>query len=215
MHSTLRPDPATHRPVFLLSPGLWWGLLFTMLSFVPRAFGDVPAPKYRVELEWDANSEPDVAGYKLYFGTASGNYTEAFDAGRQTVATVSLLAETTYYFVVTAYNTEGLESPFSNEVTYTTPQVPELLVENRVPAELIPAGGAPNLSAPAMLAGGSMSFTVSAVPGQRLLVEASGDLLEWACLGTLENPTGEMRITDTDAYNHQQRFYRVIKASAP
>jgi hypothetical protein len=38
-----------------------------------------------------------------------------------TVWTLSLSRATTYFFVVTAYNAAGLESPPSNEISYTTP----------------------------------------------------------------------------------------------
>jgi hypothetical protein len=76
-----------------------------------------------VTLAWDANSEPDLAGYKLYAGTnGSGIHTLLGDVGNITLVTVSnLTLGATYYFVVTAYNTSGLESTPSNEVSYTVP----------------------------------------------------------------------------------------------
>ena len=76
----------------------------------------------QITLEWDPNSEPDLAGYKLYYGTASGNYTNAIDVGNQVTYTVTgLNPGVTYYFAVTAYNTSGFESDYSNEVVYTVP----------------------------------------------------------------------------------------------
>lgn len=75
-----------------------------------------------VQLEWDANTESDLAGYKVYFGQASTNYSAPVDVGNTTTASVSNLSEgATYYFAVTAYSTSGLESPFSQEVVYTVP----------------------------------------------------------------------------------------------
>jgi hypothetical protein len=72
-------------------------------------------------LEWDANSEPDLAGYKLHYGTACGNYTSVVDVGNQTTYTLSgLTAGTTYYITATAYNTAGLDSTYSNEVVFTS-----------------------------------------------------------------------------------------------
>jgi hypothetical protein len=72
----------------------------------------------QVALTWDPNTEPDLAGYKLYVGTASGVYTTTIDVGNMTTHTVAgLQPGATYYFVVTAYNTSGLESGFSNEVS--------------------------------------------------------------------------------------------------
>jgi hypothetical protein len=75
-----------------------------------------------VTLAWDPNTEPDLAGYILYYGQASTNYDFVIDTGTNASYTVGGLAEgETYYFAVTAYNAESLESDFSNEVEYTVP----------------------------------------------------------------------------------------------
>lgn len=72
-----------------------------------------------VTLVWDANTETDLAGYIAYYGPASGVYTNAIDVGNvTTVLITNLLDRFTYYFVVTAYNTSGLESEPSNEVKW-------------------------------------------------------------------------------------------------
>ncbi|MGQ9647460.1 MAG: fibronectin type III domain-containing protein [Thermodesulfobacteriota bacterium] len=72
-----------------------------------------------ITLQWDANDEPDV-GYKLYYGTRSRFYEFAIDVGPKTTYTISgFLEGVDYYFAVTAYNTTyGLESDFSDEVSY-------------------------------------------------------------------------------------------------
>jgi len=75
-----------------------------------------------VALAWDANTEPDLDGYKLYYGSSSRSYGYIIDVGNQTDFTVVDLVEgETYYFAVTAYNTTGYESTYSNEVVYTVP----------------------------------------------------------------------------------------------
>ena len=75
-----------------------------------------------VTLAWDANTEPDISGYKVYFGIESGNYTDSIDVGNITTATIdSLIEGMTYYFAVTAYNEAGLESDYSNEVVFGVP----------------------------------------------------------------------------------------------
>lgn len=75
-----------------------------------------------VTLAWDPNPETDLAGYIIYYGSANRNYTNAVNVGNITTNTVSGLVDgVTYYFAVTAYNTNGLESNFSNEVSYSRP----------------------------------------------------------------------------------------------
>lgn len=76
----------------------------------------------------------DLAGYKVYYGTAPGNYGTLIEKplGNEglscqdltdrtqctyTVGIVEVLASGTYYFVVTAYDTSGNESDFSSEVS--------------------------------------------------------------------------------------------------
>ncbi len=71
-----------------------------------------------IKLAWDPNTESDVAGYKVYYGTSSGNYEKAVDIGKTTEYLISGLTKgQTYYISVTAYDTASNESGFSNEVT--------------------------------------------------------------------------------------------------
>lgn len=102
------------------SPSIFWKL-FTP-GFLALILLCLPAAAASVTLEWDANEESDLSGYRLYIGTEPGNYSTVTNVGNSTRATVPNLQDaTTYYFVVTAYNTLGLESVPSNEVTFTTP----------------------------------------------------------------------------------------------
>ena len=75
-----------------------------------------------VELEWDANTEPELTGYKIYWGTSSGNYTASKDVGKTTTCTLTGLDEgKTYYFAATAYDGSSNESGYSNQISYTVP----------------------------------------------------------------------------------------------
>ncbi len=75
-----------------------------------------------VTLVWAPNTEPDLAGYNFYWGYASRDYAFSADVGNFTEYTVTgLIPRITYYFAVTAYDTEGLESDYSDEVVYTIP----------------------------------------------------------------------------------------------
>ena len=81
------------------------------------------APARTLDLSWNPNSEADLAGYRLYYGTASGTYTKQINVGKEktSAAVENLLDETRYFFAVTAYNDRGLESRPSNEISYPAP----------------------------------------------------------------------------------------------
>ena len=71
-------------------------------------------------LTWNPNTDTDLAGYKVYQATASGAYGAAVGtvpAGTVTYQATGLSANTTYFFVITAYDDAGNESLFSNEVS--------------------------------------------------------------------------------------------------
>lgn len=76
---------------------------------------------YSLKIIWPANTESDLAGYKVYWGTASGTYTNSQTIGNATSYTITGLTEgTRYYIVVTAYDSDGNESTKSIEVTGTS-----------------------------------------------------------------------------------------------
>lgn len=73
-------------------------------------------------LFWDPNLEPDISGYRVYFGNASRSYRQPIDMGKRTSFDVSVFQDTTYfksttYLAVTAYDLAGNESAYSAEVT--------------------------------------------------------------------------------------------------
>jgi hypothetical protein len=71
-------------------------------------------------LTWNANTESDLAGYKIYRATSSGAYgapLATISAGTVSYAATGLQSGNTYFFVVTAYDSAGNESAFSNEVS--------------------------------------------------------------------------------------------------
>jgi hypothetical protein len=71
-------------------------------------------------LIWDTCNDSCVAGYNVYYGGASGAYTNKICAGTATNAAIpGLILGCTYYFAVTSYTALGLESPFSSEVALT------------------------------------------------------------------------------------------------
>src|SRR6187401_2471184 len=73
-------------------------------------------------LAWNANTEGTLAGYRVQYGTVSGNPSTTVDVGRVTSWAIrGLTAGTTYYFRVVAYNTSGQQSAPSTQVSYTVP----------------------------------------------------------------------------------------------
>ncbi|KAB0664006.1 fibronectin type III domain-containing protein [Oryzomonas japonica] len=73
-----------------------------------------------VKLSWDP-PQGAVAGINLHYGTSPGSYTSTIKAGMVSSYAVSGLAPGTYYFVVTAYDSAGNESVYSNEVQAVIP----------------------------------------------------------------------------------------------
>ncbi|TMH34375.1 MAG: PKD domain-containing protein [Betaproteobacteria bacterium] len=75
-----------------------------------------------VTLAWDPVISPSLAGYKLYFGPAPGNYTASVDVGNVSLYTLFNLAEgATYHFAASAYDSGHIESGFSNDASATIP----------------------------------------------------------------------------------------------
>ena len=67
----------------------------------------------------DGSALEDLAGYKIYWGTTPGNYTNSvtIDTIGTTTYVVENLSPGTYEFVATAYNTSGVESRYSSPAT--------------------------------------------------------------------------------------------------
>ncbi|MEI6126574.1 MAG: fibronectin type III domain-containing protein, partial [Pseudomonadota bacterium] len=73
----------------------------------------------QLSLTWNANTEPNIAGYKLYYGYSSKNYSVSIDTGKNTTFVLSNFPVKKTYFAVTAYTAAGIESNFSAEVVYS------------------------------------------------------------------------------------------------
>ena len=68
-----------------------------------------------ITLAWDPNPENNIAGYNVYYGRISGDYLRIVSVVDPTVA-IRIRGHATVYFAVTAYNTDGQESDFSEEI---------------------------------------------------------------------------------------------------
>lgn len=75
---------------------------------------------YSANLAWDVN--PSAAGYRVYYGSATLVYTNMLEAGSTNFLTVSnLTTGIPYYFAATDYDTNGLESQYSQEISFIKP----------------------------------------------------------------------------------------------
>lgn len=87
------------------------------------------AQSSNVTFTWTANAvstDPGTkaTGYKVHVGGASGQYTQAFDAGAATTLTVTTLVSGNWFAAVKAYNAAGIEGGSSNEVSFTITATP-------------------------------------------------------------------------------------------
>jgi hypothetical protein len=91
---------------------LWLLAFLTVVSYVGSTHAE------QVALSWDGSNDSDIAAYRVYYGSASGSYDQQLDVGLATTAIIPNLPDgSTYFFAVTAYNSEGVESAPSNEVS--------------------------------------------------------------------------------------------------
>ena len=100
-------------------------LVIVAASFVAwRSYGE-KSDFGSATLSWGANTETDLAGYRIYYGTEPrtgdcppGGYAEKVDAGKRTSYEIdNLKPGESYYFSVTSYNAAGKESCFSEEIS--------------------------------------------------------------------------------------------------
>ena len=76
-------------------------LVFLLFFWIGSAYSA------QVTLAWDANTEPELAGYRIHYGFLSDQYSINIDAGNQTSYTLSNLEDgKTHYMAATAYHRE-------------------------------------------------------------------------------------------------------------
>ena len=152
---------------------------FGILLLVPLLFA-AQARAGQATLAWDANTAPAVAGYMVYYGPGSGNYSGKADAGLQTTYTVAALLDgQKYYYAVTAYDAGRAESPFSNEASATTVAGPA------------PVGTPTGAAAGGSTGGGCVSGKSAALdPILLLLLIAAAGLLWNRRQGSRKTPSG-------------------------
>src|SRR5579859_3500926 len=169
-----------------------------LLSFALCGAAEATGASGSVTLAW--NPTPGVAGYRLYMGIASRTYLTMLDVGPSTSATIAdLTPGTTYYFAVTDYDTNQLESAFSGEISYTVPLLTGL---TKLALTLTP------LLHQAVLSGtGPVGYAYN--------VQTSSDLLNWTTVGAVTNSVlGTFQFIDLARPANTRSYYR-LKQSSP
>lgn len=167
------------------------GLLFGgMLLLLP---GVVLANSVR--FGWSPNVER-VAGYKIHYGPASRTYDRILDTGNAVTGTVSnLVPGSTYYFALTAYNAEGLESDYSGELIYFVPTNVAPTTPFRLTIAVTPSN--------------QTAVTVTGATNRTFGIEATTNLTTWIGIGNLAvGASGSSSFTDTNAATQTRRYYR-------
>ena len=79
-----------------------------------------------VSLAWDVPTTYNdgtpatgMVGFKIYYGTSSRMYTHIIDVKNMSSHTINSLFHGTYYFAITAYDSSGIESDYSTELSKT------------------------------------------------------------------------------------------------
>jgi hypothetical protein len=158
-------------------------------------FAATPFPSQSVALAWTASPSSTIAGYRLYYGGASRDYTNTLEAGDATSVTVADLAVgATYFFAVTAYDIVGLESSFSDEISYTVPGSARLAARALAPGQILLTGRGP--------------------VGYGYDIQASQDLQNWTAIGSVTvDGTGTFRFADPGAATNSWAYYRLRQTS--
>ena len=101
----------------LSSTGEKSGLIILTLVLIPSLVFSLG-----IRVTWNRNTESDLAGYWVYWGTSPNSYDHLI--GVDTISSVDVMgleAGKTYYFAVTARDTSGNQSGFSQQASITIP----------------------------------------------------------------------------------------------
>lgn len=149
-------------------------LAILLTTFIPAAVhaADVAAPA--VSLTWIPNREANLAGYKIHFGSSSGNYSTVLDVGAVPSARLpQMILGRTYYVALSAYGTDGQNSPLSAE----------LVVIASPPAPVADTGFATSTAGQ-----GALQWRYSQAASStadRFAIESSTDLKTWLPAGSI------------------------------
>jgi hypothetical protein len=149
-----------------------------------------------VSLAWNPDPDSATAGYVLYSGLASGNYSFRTNVGMNTKTTIGgLTAGSTNYFAVTAYNSAGVEGPPSGEISYLVPGSIHLTGQSKSGKN-----------------GATVNMQFSVAAGHWYQIQASTDLKNWTVIGQTSTNSSNAWVSFQDAQSPPMpsRFYRLV-----
>jgi hypothetical protein len=97
------------------------------LAFLLLATLAAPLPalaSQSILLSWYPVAEPEIAGYHVYYGTSSRNYSHQEFVDQPSIVISDLAENRTYFFAVSTVGSGGLESALSDEISYAVPPPP-------------------------------------------------------------------------------------------
>ena len=153
-------------------------------------------------IAWNAGSGA-IAGYDLYYGLSTGNYTTTVDVGNTTTTTLQNLSSPTYYIAVAAYDSNNDHSGFS----------PELIIDL-----LTASAGAGGTIAPSgsffQTQGASQTFTITPSAGYQIAaVQVDGASAGAVTSYTLSNIMASHTISAT--FSAQTTQYTIMASAGP
>jgi hypothetical protein len=154
-----------------------------------------------IPLAWNPSVNPYVTGYKIYYGVASGVYSNSVDVGNVTNTTINGLSQnTTYYFAAKSYDALGDSSPFSNEIKLMVYPAAALIQTTNTSGQL------------GFNVNGKFGFNVSGVTNYLYVVQASTNLINWVAVQTNIAP---FLFLDTNSSLFSHRFFRTVNIPIP
>lgn len=182
--------------------------LLPVLAALTLGFATRPAGAAQATLEWAAPANTAVAGYKIYYGTASRSYTQSVDVGNLTSYTLSNLSDgRTYYFALMGYDSSGNKSGYSNEMSKTFASTYSITATSGSGGTVTPSGAASSSTASSgtttittvsVAQGGSASFSIAPAAGYAIAgVTVDGSSVGAVSSYTFSNVTASHAISAT------------------
>jgi fibronectin type 3 domain-containing protein len=142
-----------------------------------------------LSLSWNPSPEADVVQYRVYSGTASRQYSRNYSTSANSISINDLAPGVVYFFAVTAVNSAGLESSYSEEAS-TSGSVNGPIVTSA----LTPTG---------------ITISIQTLPSATVSFDSSTDLRNWQFYtNKVANSQGLASLIESRSSSRPVRFFR-------